>query len=229
MKLFRIDSALTAFRAISGWLFLLLACYFLAALVGSMVPTNSNWQEPEDGVEIFVETNGVHVSIVVPMQAAGEDLSDLIRPQDLSNPMLYGTHAMIGWGHEGVYRNAKTWSDVQSGDVTSAAIGSRDTVLHIYHRINPSPNRIRHAFRVTPGQYHEIIAKIRGTFKLSKAGKPVHFAGYADDNLFYAAKGRYSAFNTCNEWTGEILRHAGVQVGRWTPMAGGVMRWFNPN
>ena len=229
MKLFRINSPLTALRALAGWLSLLLGCYFLAALVGSMIPANGDWREPTGGIELFVETNGIHVSLIVPMQAAGEDLSDLIRPQDLPAPSAYGTHAMIGWGHEGVYRNAATWADVRSGDVTAAAFGSDATVLHVYHRINPGPNRIRRRFQVTGTQYRNIIGQIRASFKLPKSGEPIHYPGYAEDNLFYAAKGRYSAINTCNEWTAGILRRAGVKVGRWTPMAGGVMRWFDPN
>ena len=31
---------------------------------------------------------------------------------------------------------------------------------------------------------------------------------------------------TCNEWTGSILRNAGVRIGAWTPFNSGVMRWF---
>ena len=226
MKLFHINGPAAAFRAIFGWLFLLIGCYFLAALVGSLVPVNNEWREPEKGVELFVETNGVHVSLIIPMQAAGEDLSDLIRPQDLSDPTLYGTHAMIGWGHEGVYRNAATWGDVHSGDVASAAFGSNKTVLHIYHRINPGPNKIRRKFLVTVDEYRKIIRQIRGSFKLNRSGMPTHYPGYSADNLFYAATGRYSAFHTCNVWTANLLQRAGVRIGVWTPMAGGVMRWF---
>ena len=40
---------------------------------------------------------------------------------------LYGTHAMIGWGHRNVYRNARTLGDVRSGDIASAIIGSDET------------------------------------------------------------------------------------------------------
>jgi Protein of unknown function (DUF2459) len=45
-------------------------------------------------------------------------------------------------------------------------------------------------------------------------------------DVFYTAQGRYSALNTCNSWTRDRLAEAGVRVGRWTPFAGGVMRWF---
>ena len=204
---------------------LVIGCYFAAALVGSLVPANSGWTEPKNGVQIFVETNGIHVSLIVPMAAAGQGLSDLIRPEHLANPDLYGTHAMIGWGHGAVYRNAQTWGDVRSGDIGSAIIGSDDTTLHVYHLVNPQPNSIRKGFRVTPAQYRRIVAQVRASFKW-KGGRSTAYPAYGPNNLFYDSVGRYSAINTCNEWTGRVLRNAGVKVGLWTPMPGGVMRWF---
>lgn len=209
-----------------GWPLLLLGLYMLGAFIGSYVPANSDWKQPKDGIDIFVETNGVHVSLIVPMAAAGEDMSDLIRPEHLSERDLYGTHAMIGWGHERVYRNARTWGDVNSGDVTSAVFGSDSTTLHVYHLKNPEVLPHRKMLKVTPRQYHAIIAQIRQTFRLDKTGHSRFYPAYGRDNLFYDSYGHYSAIHTCNSWTGDILRNAGVRIGVWTPMPGGVMRWF---
>ena len=225
LKLFRINSLWSAIRALLGWPFLVVGLYMLAALVGSFIPANAGWTKPRDGIPIFVETNGVHVSLILPMAAAGMDLSDLIRPEHLAKPDLYGTHAMIGWGHGAVYRNAQTWGDVRSGDIGSAIIGSNDTALHIYHRTNPQPSSIRKVFRVSEVQYRLIVTQVRASFKLYGRRSKAEPA-YGQDNLFYDSVGHYSAINTCNEWTGGVLRKAGVKVGIWTPMAGGVMRWF---
>ena len=199
--------------------------YFSAALIGSLIPANSAWQKPKNGVPIFVETNGVHVSLILPTAAAGEDLSDLIRAEHMTNPDLYGTHFMIGWGHGAVYRNAQTWGDVRSGDIGLAIIGSDDTTLHIYHLINPQPSSIRKEFRVTEVQYRTIVSEVRASFKLNN-GRSTAYTAYGPNNLFYDSVGHYSALNTCNEWTANVLRKAGVRVGVWTPMPGGVMRWF---
>ncbi len=198
----------------------------VAALIGSHIPANSKWQQPAEGVDIFVETNGVHVSLIVPMSAAGDDLSDLIRPDQVANPELYGTHVMVGWGHKRVYRNARTWADVKSRDIASAIIGSDDTTLHIYHLINPQPLSYRRMLRVTPEQFHIIVTQIRNTFRLDAGGKSHAYPAYGPDNIFYDSNGHYSAFNTCNTWTGDVLRRAGVRMGIWTPMPGGIMRWF---
>ncbi len=222
MKLFRINSALSALRALVGWPLLVIGLYMAAALIGSHIPANAGWSEPDEGVDLFVETNGVHVSLIVPVSSEGETLSDLIRPEHLSDRALYGTHAMIGWGHAGVYRNAETWGQVRSGDVGSAIFGSDDVLLHVYHLTNPGAVPDRKKFRVTRAQYALIIADIRASFK---PGATVH-AAYGPDNLFYEAKGRYTAIHTCNEWTAGVLRRAGVRIGIWTPMPGGVMRWF---
>ncbi|MBL0925881.1 MAG: DUF2459 domain-containing protein [Sphingomonadaceae bacterium] len=226
MKLFRINSLWTALRAAVGWPLLTVGFYMVAALAGSHIPANGSWTPPREGVDIFVETNGVHVSLIVPVSAVGEDLSDLIRPDQLANPDLYGTHVMIGWGHGRVYRNARTWGDVRSGDIAGAIVGSDDTTLHIYHLINPQILPHRKILRVSPQQYRIIVRQIRSTFRLNERGESVAYAAYSPDNLFYDSRGHYSALYTCNNWTGDILRKAGVRMGIWTPMPGGVMRWL---
>ena len=214
-------------RALIGWPLVVIGLYFLAAFAGSSIPVNSDWREPDQGIPVFVETNGVHVSLIVPMSAAGEDLSDLIRPEHLSDSNLYGTHAMIGWGHGRVYRNARTWGDVKSGDIASAIIGSDETTLHIYHIIDPRPAQHRKRFLVSQQAYKSIIASIRSTFRLNTEGQSKAYPAYGANNLFYDSVGHYSAYTTCNEWTGAVLRKAGVRMGIWTPMPGGVMRWFD--
>ncbi len=226
MKLLRITGIWSALRALIGWPLLAIGMFFAAALIGSSIPANNGWQQVKDGIPIFVETNGVHVSLIVPIAASGEDLSDLIRPDQLSDPMLYGTHAMVGWGHGAVYRNARTWGDVRAKDIASAIFGSDFTTLHVYHLVNPRPEPYRKQLRVTPGQYHRIIAQIRATFLLDKQGRSTAHPAYGPNNLFYDSYGHYDAFHTCNSWTGDVLRRAGVRIGIWTPLPGGIMKWF---
>ncbi len=226
MKLFRINSVWTALRALFGWPLLVVGVYMAAALGGSHIPANNGWKQPKEGIDIFVETNGVHVSLIVPLSAAGEDLSDLIRPDQLSDPMLYGTHAMIGWGHGRVYRNAETWNDVKSGDIASAIVGSDFTTLHVYHLVDPQALQHRKKLRVTEKQFRSIISQIKATFRLNQQGQSIAHPAYSADNIFYDSYGHYSAIQTCNSWTGDILRNSGVRIGVWTPLPGGVMRWF---
>lgn len=225
LKLFLINSGWAAARALIGWPALLLGCYFLAALAGSFIPANGRWREPANGVEIFVETNQVHVSLIVPIRHPAGDLSDLIHREDVIRARPNQTHAIIGWGHGAVYRSAERWADVRSGDIASAIVGSNETTLHITHITRPRPGLHRKAFRVSAAQYRHIIRDIRASFRLT-GGRSVAHRAYGPNDMFYESRGHYSALRTCNEWTGAILRRAGVRMGIWTPMPGGVMRWF---
>jgi hypothetical protein len=43
--------------------------------------------------------------------------------------------------------------------------------------------------------------------------------GYGPRDIFYAANGRYTAIDTCNQWTGQALRAGGAPVAAWTPFS----------
>ncbi len=75
---------------------------------------------------------------------------------------------------------------------------------------------------MTPTQYRRLAAYIRASFRDGGA----RYRGYAGYDAFYEANGRYSAVRTCNAWTGDALRFAGVRVGWWTPFPVTVMGWF---
>ena len=72
-----------------------------------------------------------------------------------------------------------------------------------------------------PEEYRRLAAFVRASLKSRR-----RWPGYAAHDVFYEARGRYSAVTTCNEWTGAALRAAGVRVGRWTPFADTVLGWF---
>ncbi|MFW5634659.1 MAG: DUF2459 domain-containing protein, partial [Erythrobacter sp.] len=47
--------------------------YAAAAWIGSSIPRNGDWEEPDTGVTIMVADNGVHTEIVMPIRAEGHD------------------------------------------------------------------------------------------------------------------------------------------------------------
>jgi Protein of unknown function (DUF2459) len=77
-------------------------------------------------------------------------------------------------------------------------------------------------------QYIELLLFFDNQLVKAKHDVTVAFSGYGADDRFFAAQPefRYSALFTCNNWTSAALKRAGVRIGVWTPMPGGVMRWF---
>lgn len=56
------------------------------------------------------------------------------------------------------------------------------------------------------------------------AGRPIRLSnGPYAGSVFYAATGTYDAFFTCNSWTADGLRAAGIPLGGWVVFAGQVM------
>ncbi len=192
--------------------------YAAAGAVGGLVPTNSAWRQATQGVRIYVEDNGIHTGIVLPAQG----WEDIVRPEHFRDPR-YARHGWrsFGWGDRAFYVETPTWSDLRPMTVLRAATGSDRTVMHVDAVPEPQVGASVRAVMLSPQEYARLLDVIRSSFA---AGPPVH--GYGDYDAFYPAHGRYSAIRTCNAWTGEALRHAGVRMGAWTPFSATVLRWL---
>ena len=201
--------------------------YGLAGIGGSLIPSNPGWQEPETGITLYVHDNGIHTGLVLPRTNAIADWSDLVRPEHLTDPRYASEYLLFGWGDRAFYLETPTWGDLRPSTAFAALFGSEASLVHVDHIAAPQQANDLRAIRVTPDQYRLIAAAIRARFALDGAGQSQPVTGYGRADVFYEAHGRYNAFNTCNEWTGSVLRGAGVRVGVWTPFNFSVMRWFN--
>lgn len=221
MKLLRKVGRVAAIAG--GAILAMLLLYVAAGSIGGAIPSNRAWPPPGRGIEVWVETNGIHTGIVVPKVAAGVDWRPLLPPGDVADPRYGGyPYAAIGWGERTFYLETPTWADVRVTTVLAAALGSRRTLMHVEHLPRPREGADVRRLVLRPEEYRRLAATIRASF----AERPTHERGYAGYDVFYEARGRYSAIRTCNAWTGDVLRAAGVRVGWWTPFPWSVMDWF---
>lgn len=195
--------------------------YLVAAAVGGAIPANRGWIEAKQGVRIYVADNGVHTDLIVPVVAEGIDWRDLARAEHVRNPMWAdASHLAFGWGDRGFYLDTPEWSAMRPSTAINAVIGGGPTVLHVAHLREPVPGPAMRPLTLRPEEYRRLAAYIRASFAPGTI-----LPGYRDHDAFYPATGRYSAINSCNEWTGRGLRAAGVRTGAWTPLAFSVMLW----
>jgi len=207
-----------------GWSVFALFGYATAGMIGGAIPSNAGWTPPAKGVRIFIETNGVHSGIVMPKMAAGVDWRDLAQPGHIADPAwAAASHVAIGWGERAFYIGTPTWADIRLSTTLHAAIGSDETLVHLSHIAEPVPNADQRAVILRPAEYRRLAGFIRASLR---APHPGHRHGYGRHDVFYEGAGRYSAVRTCNAWTGDALRHAGVRIGAWTPFSVTVMGWF---
>lgn len=201
--------------------------YPVAAWVGSSIPQNSEWTEPEDGVDIMVETNGTHTSIIVPIVSAQQDWRETFPSASLPLPSgRMPTHIAIGYGEREVFLNVPTWGDLSASTALRIATVGGDSLVRVSHYLRPAPSENHRPLRISTAQYEALVeAIIRDLPPMAATEREILSGTYADD-AYYEALGEYTMGNTCNTWVGARLAEAGVPMGLWTPMAGGVMKWI---
>lgn len=204
---------------------LALYAYAVAGLAGGSLAAPGWRARPAAGVTIWVENNGVHTGLVLPLVSAGVDWRPIARPGHLRDPRLASDWLAIGWGDRDFYVNTPTWAEVDPLVVARAAIGSPTTIVHLEHLGRPVAGQDVRPLVLRPEEYRRLAAFVRASFATGD-GRLRWRHGYARHDVFYAGTGRYSAYATCNEWTGAALRVAGVRMGRWTPFPVTVMGWL---
>lgn len=217
---------LTRVLRLAAWLLAALAAvpvvFGLAAWIGSAIPRNANWSQPDRGVEIMVGTNGVHTEIIMPLVTPQKDWRTDFPVTDIGAPDAPYTHIAVSWGEREVFLNTPTWADLSIATALRALTGG-EGLLHVSHYVRPAPDDDFRPLRISAAHYARLVKRIERS--VVPAQSRISFPGYFAWDVFYAAPGRYRWNNTCNQWTSDSLAAAGVRTGWWTPLAGGVMKW----
>lgn len=196
--------------------------YILAALVGSLLPVNRGWQEPEVGTTIYLRSNGIHVDIIMPAVAEGLDWRPYFPRSAFraapANPRWFA----FGAGERRVYLDTPTWWDLSPRTAWAALIGG-ERVVHVERTAEPGIEL--RAIRLRPAEYRRLWASIRSELALNTDGKPrrIDHPGYFGDDSFFKGRGKTSTLTTCNNWVADRLRIAGVETSLWSPFAQGLM------
>jgi uncharacterized protein (TIGR02117 family) len=227
LKLFRINSLGTALRALIAWPLLALGLYMVAALIGSLMPVNGKWQNSQNGYDIFLHDNGIHLSIIVPRKSDRTDLDAIFPAAHLPGGPQPSDYLMFGWGDRDFYLNTPTWGDLSPRHALNAFVGSGQTLLHVDH-LDRLPTGVKQ-IGLEHEDYQTILSEIALTVKVDATqATPAPITGYRSSDVFYPARGAdYSALYTCNNWVSDILAKARIRTGRWTPLPFGVM-WWHP-
>ena len=218
--------ALRILGLISAVLLAVPLVYLLAALILAVIPANPGWHQAQQGVRIFVRTNGVHTWIMVPKVNAEMDWRPLVPGKDLKDRRWGdGNYVALGYGNREFYLNTPRWADLTVRKAFWALVGSGESLIHADHDNDPQPSDIQRPITLSHDEYVRLVGFIRGSFRFDAQGHtiPLIGRGYGNSDVFYAAMGPYNAFYTCNSWTGQALRTAGVRTGLWTPLSDSVM------
>ncbi len=193
--------------------------YIGAALLLGLLPLNADYRPVTAGVDVFIQTNGVHADLVVPIEAAGVNWRTHL-PIDTLRPVAGVTdYLAFGWGDHGLYLTTPKWSDLRWSTALAALTGLDTSVMHVEAVRLPRPHAWTRHVKLSAAQYLRLVSFIEDGFRTEPSGSTILIpdAHYGAHDAFFEAAGRYSLFMTCNEWTRRGLAEAGVRVPAWAP------------
>ncbi|HTE00230.1 MAG TPA: TIGR02117 family protein [Mucilaginibacter sp.] len=195
---------------ISSWL---LAALLLPLFTVNAKPTIGN------DVAIYIETNGDHTDIVVPVKNQMKDWHTEISYQNTISRDTTCNYVAIGWGDKGFYLNTPTWSQLKFSVAFKAAFGLSTSAIHATFCHNLSESADCKKIMISNAQYDKLVTYIDSTFKRDIQGNVVNIktnANYDKEDAFYDAKGKYNLFYTCNTWANGALKACGQKACLWT-------------
>ncbi|MCX6294947.1 MAG: TIGR02117 family protein [Bacteroidetes bacterium] len=176
-------------------------------------------------MEIFIQSNGVHTDIVMPVKSELINWNELLPYSDFVNADSSFQYIGMGWGDKGFYLDTPEWNDLKFSTAFNAAFGLGKTAMHVTYKYKkPIINERCKKIVISKENYKLMIDYIISSFRLEKNKIIlIAHAGYTQQDRFYEGKGTYNIFKTCNVWTGKGLKTAGVKIGIWTPFQSGII------
>jgi uncharacterized protein (TIGR02117 family) len=214
--------------------------YALCMLAGAAIQVNGDYQPPSEGITLYLRHNGIHTDLVLPVVTPQIDwrrefpAADFAAPLKPANPPFRlwlaadippdrnpaASHVAIGWGDAGFYFDTPRWSDLTATTALAAVSGTGQSVVHVEYLPVPGASPSLRKLVVSPAVYQRLIAHVQGAFARDPGGARIAYTGrgYTVHDTFYAARGHFSPWRTCNEWVREALAAAGVRVPLWAPL-----------
>ncbi len=199
--------------------------YGVMSLMLSWLPLNRKFKNDEEGIDIFIISNGVHVDFLLPIEKLGEELSEIIKANDYGYPKEEIKYIGFGWGDRGFYLEIENWSDMTLKVGFNALFLPSPTLMHLtaYNNV-PTEKKECEKLTISSTQFAQLSDYIFNSFYRDKSNQFVFIAdkGYTPYDNFYEAKGAYHMFNTCNFWVNRGLQIIGIRTSIWSPFAKGI-------
>jgi uncharacterized protein (TIGR02117 family) len=193
--------------------------YFAAALGSFLLPSTGRMQAAEAGAPVYVCDGGFHTDIALPLNDATADLYERIGPALPAN-LGPDTYLLFGWGDEVFFTSVLKPSDLTLPRALSALFGMNDSVLRVLPVSAASAKQVCLPVAIDADGRKALIDHISAS--LAKGDLQQRETPVAGETLLLA-RGNYSPFNTCNQWTSNALGKAGLPRAHFAPFNWSVM------
>ena len=198
--------------------------YIIIGMGSSLIPVNTNQPTEPKELEIFIQSNGVHTDIVMPLQNEIVDWLKFVDPGHTRAGTVDYAFVAFGWGDLGFYQNTPEWKDLKPGIAFRALFLETPAAMHVKFKHYIIEDEQTISIKLTHAQYKALAEYIRNSFSQNEIGLPTNVPNlhYSQNDAFYHAEGSLTLLNTCNTWTNNTLKHSGLRASLWTPFVEGI-------
>lgn len=213
------------FKTIIGLLGLIII-YMLSSLFCSLITVNSNFREDKtSGIVLYIETNGVHTDLVLPLKNKYKDWSRQLKASYTIAKDTDVKWLAFGWGDREFYMNTPEWSDLKFSTAFKALFFLGNGAMHVTFYKNIYTDKECKKVSISMESYKRMVSYIESSFKKNKDGEYILIKNhsYGTNDCFFEANGMFSLFYTCNTWTNSGLKYSGLKACLWTPFDKGIL------
>lgn len=191
--------------------------YSMGAFLLSFFSTQPQQFSCEKKITVYVASNGVHLDIIVPIERLnGTEMRQISTP--VSTQFI-----AFGWGDKDFYVNTPTWGEMSFWVTFKALFLPTESIMHLtFYR-----QKLGHwkPIDLCPLQLEKLQVFLESSFVRDENGAYIELAqsGYTSMDTFFKANGKYSIFNTCNDWVNRGLKASMVKTAIWSPFDFGVL------
>jgi uncharacterized protein (TIGR02117 family) len=198
--------------------------YLASSFVLSRIPVEKTSPDAEEGVDIYILSNGAHTDIVTPIRTSQIDWSRIIKLENTRSNDPAMQFLAFGWGDKGFYLDTPTWAELKASTAFKAMFYLGTSAMHTtyYHSMTEGEQCVK--IRISTADYARLIEYIKASFDYDAAGNVIWIAGhsYGADDSFYEARRTYSFLYTCNTWANDALKYCGQKASLWTAFDTGI-------
>lgn len=193
--------------------------YFIIAIVLSITPSTTEEIAEEKNKEIYIQSNGTHLDIVVPIaQLDSQLLQQLQLPKNTQ-------YVCFGWGNKEFFFNVPEWKDLSFGLAFRALFFRLESAMHVIAYTEKKTEWT--TIKIAKQQQNKLNKFIENSFTKKDKSVVLCKKNDAENNCFYDAEGKYSCINTCNVWVNDALKEANIKTSIWSPFHWGILYHIN--
>ncbi|HEY1040047.1 MAG TPA: DUF2459 domain-containing protein, partial [Bacteroidia bacterium] len=121
-------------RILAGFIGFVALYLFSAQLLSFFTTGKDSIKTSEETIAIYVQGNGVHTDIIVPVQSEIINWNDTFAVNTFERADTGYRYISFGWGDKGFYLDTPTWDDLKFSTAFKAAFFMSSTAMHVTYR-----------------------------------------------------------------------------------------------